>query len=266
MSKLIEAYKSVNFSGTRIFIAGGSQYREYANWITGAKIVGRFGDANLVLFAGGEDVSPGMYGESAHPTTSANWRRDVEEADLFNTCQMSGVPTLGICRGSQFLCVSHGGKLVQHQSHPGSHKITVDFESIICPGHLSDKDKAPVPNFGEKLSKITGHETGEIVVTSTHHQRQYPWPLDKRNTKFKVVGVCELSPFSFGSSDKDDLSKHDGKRVPEVEIAVYRRAANALAIQSHPEYVFPAENDRNKEYIGYCKLLLWSCLSDSFVF
>ncbi|OKJ15678.1 gamma-glutamyl-gamma-aminobutyrate hydrolase family protein [Kitasatospora sp. CB01950] len=68
-----------------------------------------------LVIAGGEDVSPALYGEPAHPETVADApERDLWEAALIRVALAAGTPLLGICRGMQLLNVVCGGSLIQH--------------------------------------------------------------------------------------------------------------------------------------------------------
>ena len=70
------------------------------------------GDPDLIVFSGGADVDPKLYGEQPHPKTHWNEQRDKNSLLLFHTYKH--VPKIGVCRGAQFLCVMYGGKLHQH--------------------------------------------------------------------------------------------------------------------------------------------------------
>lgn len=199
----------------KIYVVGGDN--EYANWCEG-ELVKDMAEASIVLFTGGEDVLPELYGKKKHPTTHFNRWRDAEEIDKFRQAEEMGKSMLGICRGAQFLCVMSGGELVQHQQHPGRHNVTTD-------------------------------DGRTIMVTSTHHQRQYIQKLSP--DKVKLLAWAEhLSPFAYGESDEDKLDEDK-----EVEIAFFPET-KALAIQSHPEYVYPARDAWQEKYIAYCRELL----------
>jgi gamma-glutamyl-gamma-aminobutyrate hydrolase PuuD len=213
----------------KAYVVGGAL--NYANWME-CETVTDIRKADFVVFTGGEDVSPFLYGRKPHPTTYSSALRDAHEMDGFKIARDLNLPLCGICRGSQFLCVMAGGILVQHQQHPGRHKI-----------HAID-----LPDGG-------GERVVEISVTSTHHQRQFPWMLSPHERR--LLGWCNLSPFSQGESDSDDLrfSSDDPDEIPEVEIAYYPKI-RALAIQSHPEMCFPCHSKQDCEYISHCRMLL----------
>jgi gamma-glutamyl-gamma-aminobutyrate hydrolase PuuD len=184
-----------------IYVVGASD--NYANWMEGTIVRDMF-SADLVVFTGGEDVCPRLYNQPAHPKSSFNIRRDKEELHEFEQAVAAKKPMIGICRGSQFLCVMAGGILVQHSQHPSFHNIDTFTEDV-------------------------------INVTSSHHQRQYPFHM-KLEEDYKLLGwTVGLSPVMEG----DGLALPDGSlpelASAEVEIAYYPKI-NALAIQSHPEW------------------------------
>ena len=93
----------------------------------------------LISFTGGEDVSPSLYGES-NSHSFCNPARDDYETRIFKEALKHKIPMAGICRGSQFLNVMCGGRMIQH--------IT---------GHAGVQHNAATYD-------------GDILVTSTHHQ------------------------------------------------------------------------------------------------
>ena len=68
-----------------------------------------------VVFTGGGDIDPDLYGGSHHETIyMVEPERDRTEIELARRVFDLGVPTLAICRGSQILNVSEGGTLIEH--------------------------------------------------------------------------------------------------------------------------------------------------------
>jgi len=89
-------------------------------------------NVSLVMFTGGEDVSPALYGEATNPRTHYNWNRDKDEVFAFHLALAYGLPMVGVCRGAQFLCVMAGGRLIQHMEHYGQHPVQLwDGRSVI---------------------------------------------------------------------------------------------------------------------------------------
>src|SRR5947207_8203008 len=67
-----------------------------------------------LLLTGGDDVSPGRYGEPAHTAVvEAEAGRDEFEMGLIAAARARNLPMLAICRGIQVLNVACGGSLVQ---------------------------------------------------------------------------------------------------------------------------------------------------------
>ena len=186
-----------------IYVVGGHAYREYPNWMEATAIVSDMGKADLVIFAGGSDVSTELYDQPEHPTTCSDPERDEREVAEFEKALAAGLPMIGTCRGSQFLCVMAGGKLVQHSRHPGMHPIST-------------------------------YDGQTITVTSTHHQQAYIYGMPAGHAK--LLGWANgLSPFHFGGRG-EEMVKGVVEGEKECEIVYYPKI-NALGIQSHPEFV-----------------------------
>lgn len=84
-----------------------------------------------VMFTGGTDVNPSLYGEKRDFLTSpSDHYRDRFEKDQWHKAKELGLPCFGICRGLQFLAVMNGCKLIQHvENHDQGHEvITIDGE------------------------------------------------------------------------------------------------------------------------------------------
>jgi anthranilate/para-aminobenzoate synthase component II len=206
----------------KVYIVGGNCYRSYTNWIEdmGWAVTESMLFADLVLFAGGEDVNPALYKSPAHHTTYFNVHRDNCEMEEFKKSLSLKKPMIGICRGAQFLCVMANGVLIQHQSHPGVHEMITNNGDI-------------------------------IEVSSSHHQCQFPFNMS--GDSYKILGWARnLSPFHL-----DGHGMEMGHGETECENVFYPKI-NALCIQNHPEYHFYEKNsdaEANK-YIKYCQDLL----------
>lgn len=206
----------------KIFVIGGDS--GYCNWMQG-EIVDKMHQADLVVFTGGSDVSPNLYGEPSHPTTSCDGGRDAREGLQFIDALAMNKKLIGICRGSQFLCVMAGGKLVQDQEmQPYRHDM---FTSTV----------------------------GRIVVSSTHHQAQYPWNLPPDD--WELLGcTSRLSSWHHDGKGNEIINAPFPKpEGTEVEVAYYK-TINALAIQPHPEHYYASDLSHDKESIKYFQNLL----------
>ncbi len=114
-----------------------------------------------LIFSGGADLDPALYGQDAHPETDRPFPlRDDGEFVLLRAALERDLPTLGICRGSQVLNVALGGDLVQHLPDVVGHD---DHKDV--PGLYADHDVTIEP--GSKLGDILG---SRAPVKSHHHQ------------------------------------------------------------------------------------------------
>jgi putative glutamine amidotransferase len=114
-----------------------------------------------IVFSGGADVDPTMYGAEAHPETDTpQARRDAGELALMREALERDLPMLAICRGFQLLNVVRGGDLIQHLPE----SIGSDDHKQI-PGEFAEH---PVEVKAEtRLAGIVGERSD---VTSHHHQ------------------------------------------------------------------------------------------------
>jgi putative glutamine amidotransferase len=135
-----------------------------------------------LIFSGGSDLDPELYGEEAHPETDGWVReRDDFELGLMQAALARDVPLLAICRGSQVLNVALGGDLEQHV--PDRVQTNVHKET---PGVFADHDVAVLP--GTKLSSILGRRTD---VKSHHHQGYGKLGSDLREAARAPDGTVE---------------------------------------------------------------------------
>lgn len=68
-----------------------------------------------LILAGGGDLDPARYGGACHETIyMLDPERDASELAMVHRIVLSGLPTLGICRGAQVVNVALGGTLFEH--------------------------------------------------------------------------------------------------------------------------------------------------------
>jgi gamma-glutamyl-gamma-aminobutyrate hydrolase PuuD len=172
------------------------------------------GESNpdLLCFAGGTDVNPALYGEDHYPATGRpDVHRDIFESEMFELAAKGDIPMVGICRGSQFLCVMNGGKLIQDVDN---HAIGGTHEMVHYP--------------------VDGSiDCQRIQVTSTHHQMAYPFNLPVND--YDVVGWAEGLSKDYRGVPDAWPSISEAKHV-EPEIVHYPKT-KCLGVQGHPEYV-----------------------------
>ena len=110
-----------------------------------------------LVFTGGSDLNPAMYGQEPHPESSGfHDERDRAELALIREALKRDMPVLGICRGMQLMNVALGGDLHQHlgsDTHKGP------------PGRYTFHEVEVEP--GTRLAEVLGAGTR---THSCHHQ------------------------------------------------------------------------------------------------
>lgn len=198
----------------KVFLSTASNH--YANWLPNPEIVDSIEDADLVLFTGGEDVSPEFYDEPKHHSTYSTRSRDIKEIVMFDKAISLGKPILGICRGSQLSCVMAGGKLIQDQNNPAM------YHPIITSDGLT------------------------LEMSSTHHQAQHPFNLPEED--YEILAWSEgLIKYRTGGNGEE-------METPKDCEVVYYPKINALAIQGHPEMLI--NQNRFEDTLNWCKIQL----------
>ena len=190
----------------KILIEGSYGDCDYARFFkaNGFDVVEDIYEADLICFTGGSDVNPALYSSDVHPTTHYDERRDTYCVGLYQEAKSLGLPCLGICRGSQFLCVMNDGSLYQDiDGHTQSH-LAHTFDGKIIP------------------------------VTSTHHQEMKP----SGNYEL-LMSACAGNYRSYVNANGVPTTIHAS--TPTVE-SVYWPDSNDLSIQGHPEFCNASED------------------------
>jgi putative glutamine amidotransferase len=114
-----------------------------------------------ILFSGGSDIDPDLYGAEAHPETNGvRPDRDRAEIALLRAALDRDMPVLAICRGSQVMNVARGGDIVQHLP-----EVVGDNKHKHTPGVYADHDVEL--KAGSRLQRVLGERA---PVKSHHHQ------------------------------------------------------------------------------------------------
>lgn len=186
----------------KIYVVGGAN--NYVNFIENAELVDKLEDAQLVVFTGGEDVTPSLYECKKHPKTYNNPKRDKIEKSIFEKINPKTQVVYGCCRGSQFVTVMNGGLLVQN----------VNNHAIWSTHGITD-----------------GYKVYEI--TSTHHQMMYPFNLE---SGYNILFTSYNNSSDVYEGDKISSAYiHD--REPEIVLYHRENLPKCLAVQGHPEMI-----------------------------
>jgi putative glutamine amidotransferase len=117
-----------------------------------------------ILFTGGNDLDPALYGETWHPKAEAiDPDRQKFELALLEEVEKRRTPILGVCLGSQLMNVHRGGSLVQFL--PDN-----DRDEKLEHRTMNDASRRHAVNIepGTILSKEIGK--AEIFVNTRHKQ------------------------------------------------------------------------------------------------
>ncbi len=114
-----------------------------------------------LLFSGGSDLDPPLYGAEPHPTVNGTRPdRDRAELALMRAALARDMPVLAVCRGMEVMNVALGGDLVQHLPDVVGHE-----NHKHTPGVFGDHDVAVAPR-----SRL-GATLGERAPVKSHHHQ-----------------------------------------------------------------------------------------------
>lgn len=184
-----------------VYIEGDrSEERAFSQWLVQASCHKAHSPdvADLVIFTGGDDVNPALYGAERHAQTFIDSARDAREIELYHYCLEQGIPMMGVCRGAQFLHVMEGGILYQDvDGHNGKHG-------------MRDLEKKVSVN----------------PVSSVHHQ------MCRLNRNGKQLVLADSLQSTKRWLDNETLEEG---RISDIEAYFYRDSC-IFGVQGHPEY------------------------------
>lgn len=174
------------------------------------EIIANLPDADIVVWTGGEDISPAIYNERPIPGVYGSKARDYQDLKAVDEAVKLNKFLVGICRGAQLLnCVPNEGKLWQDvNGHNGNNHPAFD-----C---------------------ITGQW---IEVNSVHHQMMIPGPgaeilcWAKEATRRESATDVWVKP--LGKAGINPLEKDK-----DIEVLWYPKT-QSLCPQFHPEFGHP---------------------------
>ena len=129
-------------------------------------------DIDMILFDGGADVHPVLYGGSFHNSLSVNLARDWQEKIIFDFYKDLDTIFLGICRGSQFLNVMMGGTLYEdlpsiNLGHSHIHQIMITGSDCLFDYlSLKERDEITVNSLHHQAVKDLGEDLLPVMIDS----------------------------------------------------------------------------------------------------
>ncbi len=155
-----------------------------------------------ILFAGGNDIAPKLYGQKAQyiEERGSDDPRDAFEVALMKHALKEHVPILAICRGMQLLNVVHGGTLYQDiakqvpeaNNHLGrlivedflysAHELTIAPESKLA--GILDRTKIKANSHHHQAV----HEVGDKLLVSARAEDGMIEGIESTDDDF-VIGV-----------------------------------------------------------------------------
>lgn len=135
-----------------------------------AEAVDVIGGLAGMVFPGGGDSDPGLYGDlDRHPALRlVDPAQDASDLALLRAALSVGLPTLAICRGMQSLNIVLGGSLVQHLEPTGvEHWDNVHAISVTEPTSRLAEIMGRVPFTGRSFHRQAVKRLGdELFVTA----------------------------------------------------------------------------------------------------
>jgi GMP synthase-like glutamine amidotransferase len=169
-------------------------------------------DADVIVFTGGCDISPHLYGESRNKVVGyVDDTRDQYEKRVYFEAVKAKKVLFGICRGAQFLHAMNGGKLWQDvNNHGGVDHVIHDIEENVT-----------------------------LTANSIHHQ------MIKNHRFLDIIAITKDKVADrFTSQHSTIRFIGEENRETEIEAGCYWDS-RCIFVQGHPEIGSP-------EYRAWC--------------
>lgn len=139
---------------------------------------------DAVLLAGGQDVSPLLYGEEPHlKLEETSPLRDAFEIEIIKEAWKENKPVFAVCRGLQIMAVAFGGSIYQDVSlYPD---LSVQHLQVSSPEIASHSIDIKEESW---LGKLYGPS---LQVNSYHHQAIKELPKELSPTAWSKDGLIE---------------------------------------------------------------------------
>jgi len=207
----------------KAYIVG--ENKNYLNFIPDIEIVNKLKEADIVVFGDGPAVSPSLYKSkklgNLADVVKHNINRDRSDKSIYTKMSKDQV-AIGIGRGSGFLAVMNGAKLIQYSIK---------------------KD----PGFSQDVRFSINGKTYEFSVLSNNLQPIY---LDKDCTDYNVFGISKSTQDYFSDNNEAIRSaKFNGD--PEVIKFNKKNSPVSICIQFRPDLLPESHVNRVLKSIIY---------------
>ena len=196
--------------------------------VPASSVPGLIARIDALVLAGGRDVDPLLYEETAHEQTDPpDHRRDRFELLMTRAAIEADLPFLAICRGMHILNVARGGTLTQH-----------------LPDRLGNESHKPDPvkmtthdvqiSAASKLGRVLG---ATAQVPAAHHQAinsigsgllTVAWTQDQ------VVEAVELQGHRFGIGVQWHPEEGDDARIFEALVSAAKPVPTSAPVAEVP--------------------------------
>lgn len=180
------------------------------------KVIQNIHLADVVVWTGGADINPALYGSKTLPGTGFSESRDKDDVRAITISRDKVL--IGICRGAQLLnCIPNMGTLWQDVDRHGQYHEVEDY--------------------------VTGKTW---TVNSLHHQMMRPTP------DAVIVAGCKQATrkdtyeeaWFRNNPDRDEYKKYE----VDPEVVWYPRT-KSLLFQGHPEFGHPETTEYFHELV-----------------
>ncbi len=170
-----------------------------------------------LLLPGGDDLNPGLYHQSPHPTLiESHVLRQRFDMAMLSACEKSGTPVFAICMGCQTLNVVRGGDIIQY---------IPEFSRTKPIPHAADPGKTGDRNTWHTVDIVPGSQLAAICsltqmqVNSRHRQAIGTLGKNLRLSALASDGIIEAVedvglPFCIGVQwHPENLTGPPGERL-----------------------------------------------------
>lgn len=194
-------------------------YETFRTYFPGLKVIDQKNikeEFDLIIFSGGEDINPEIYGQKNTYSSGVNKDRDDTERRVFDYKwnYESKVKFLGVCRGHQFLNAYFGGNLIQDINfeglyHSGNHGLDFRSNQSFIPTTVNSMHHQGVNRLGDGFRILATYKG--VIEASAHKNNRlisvqwHPEFMGDRNF-FSFINKWTNNEETINLTDKFTLS------------------------------------------------------------